>query len=395
MGGHHPRVPGERRVPLGGARARLVGEHVQTCADAARVERREQRRLVDHVTARGVHQDRARASSRPGTRRRRGSWSPAPPGRAGSPRRRRRAAPAASRSRRRQLGQPVAGGRLRSGRSRQPIRIPKPAARSATARPIEPRPTMPRVLPSSPLALLYVAFAQRPLPRVGHVVGDPAVQGQDQPQGELRDRDRVAAGHVADQHARCGPRRRCRWCWCPHRPGSPGRACPPPRTPRGRPSCCGPPARRRPRSDPAGPRWSARAPPNTDARATRVRRWCGRRPSRRTTDAWAATPRDVVVHKAGRPAGPTDGGTRLTKVSSGGTCVPFAAIRVRAIRHNVKRGARACSAQLCPEAFAVGGGHERGAARAAHPVQCGDHAPGDHQAAAVVGDPGSRAPPST
>ena len=53
-------VPGERRVPLGGAGARLVGEHVQACADAARVERREQRRLVDHVTARGVHQDRAR-----------------------------------------------------------------------------------------------------------------------------------------------------------------------------------------------------------------------------------------------------------------------------------------------------------------------------------------------
>ena len=42
------------------------------------------------------------------------------------------------------------------------MRIPNPAARSATARPIEPRPTMPRVLPSSPLALLYVAFAQRP-----------------------------------------------------------------------------------------------------------------------------------------------------------------------------------------------------------------------------------------
>ena len=32
-------------------RARLVGEHVEACADAARIERREQRRLVDHVTA--------------------------------------------------------------------------------------------------------------------------------------------------------------------------------------------------------------------------------------------------------------------------------------------------------------------------------------------------------
>ena len=51
VGGHHPRVAGERGVPLGGARARLVGEHVEAGADVARIERREQRRLVDHVTA--------------------------------------------------------------------------------------------------------------------------------------------------------------------------------------------------------------------------------------------------------------------------------------------------------------------------------------------------------
>ena len=43
---------------------------------------------------------------------------------------------------------------LRPARCTQPIRIPNAAARSATARPIEPRPTIPSVLPSSPLALL-------------------------------------------------------------------------------------------------------------------------------------------------------------------------------------------------------------------------------------------------
>ena len=156
---------------------------------------------------------------------------------------------------------------LRPARSRQPIRIPNAGrplghgeadraqaddAQGAAEQPVGL--AVGRLLPTAPA-------------RVGDVVGDPAVQGQDQARGSAP-RRRPRCGRARCRPApRCGPRPRCRWCWCPRRPGSPARACPPPRTPRGRPWCCAPPARRRRRSDPAGPRWSARAPPNSDVPA--------------------------------------------------------------------------------------------------------------------------------
>ena len=262
VGGHDPGVLGERRVPLGGAGARLVGEHVETCADAACVERREQRRLVDHVTARGVHQDRARLHRGQelgvhevlGLRRRRDVQAHHVGG--GEQLRQRGVA-------RRRPARPAGRGwrRLRPGRSRQPIRIPNPAARSATARPIEPRPTMPRVLPSSPLALLYVAFAQRPCRASATLSAILRSRARIKPMVSSATATALRPGTLQTNTPCAGRRPRCRWCWCPHRPGSPGRACRRPRTPRGRPSCCGPPARRRRRSDRAVPRWSARAPP--------------------------------------------------------------------------------------------------------------------------------------
>ena len=200
MGGHHPGMLGERGVPLGGARSRLVGEHVEAGADVAGIQRREQRRLVDHVTARGVHQDRAGLHRGQevgvhevlGLRRRRYVQAHHVGG--GEQLRERAEAHHV------ELGQPVAGGSA--------------AARAVQAADPHPEPGPPlghgeadraqaddaEGAAEQPVGLAVRRLRPAALPRVGHVVGDPAVESQDQAHGELGHRDRVAARHVGDQH---------------------------------------------------------------------------------------------------------------------------------------------------------------------------------------------------
>ena len=170
----------------------------------AGVERREQRRLVDHVTARGVHQDRAGLHRGQevgvhevlGLRRRRYVQAHHVGG--GEQLRQRAEAD------RVELGQPVAGGSAAAG----PVQAADP--HPERGRPLghgeadRAQADDAQGAAEQPVGLAVGRLRPAALPRVGHVVGDPAVQGQDQPQGELGHRDRVAAGHVADQHPVAG-----------------------------------------------------------------------------------------------------------------------------------------------------------------------------------------------
>ena len=226
-------VPAQGRVPRALARARLVREHVQPGAHRARVQGLEQRRLVHHVAPRGVEQDRARphlaqeARRRPGAgcRRWTGTWRLTMSDVDTSSPSESHIVMSSSSARVSTYGRPTG-----PGQRLDPDAERRGALRDGEADRAEADDAHRRAEQAAGLAvalLVPVTDAQ-----VAHVVGDPPVDRQQQPHGELGDGGSSCGRGRWRRRRHWWRRRRCRSCWCPLRPGSPKSAGPQPRTPR-------------------------------------------------------------------------------------------------------------------------------------------------------------------
>ena len=105
-----------------------------------------------------------------------------------------------------ELGQPVAGCSAAAGAVQAADPHPEPGCPLGHGKADRAHAEDAEGAAEQPVGLAVGGLRPATLSRVDHVVGDPAIEGQDQPHRELRDRDRVAARHVGHQHPRAGRR---------------------------------------------------------------------------------------------------------------------------------------------------------------------------------------------
>ena len=121
--------------------------------------------------------------------------------------------------------------------------IPKPAARRIISWPMLPTPSRPSVWPYRPCAFEYSFLFHFPARRSATLSGHPAIERQDQREGELGDGDGVLARAVRDVDAARRRGRRRRWC-CSRRRRARSATAGPRRASAPSPSCRAPRARR-------------------------------------------------------------------------------------------------------------------------------------------------------
>ena len=111
----------------------------------------------------------------------------------------------------------VQAGAGRTGGSRSTRFMPKAWARRATSWAMLPKPSRPERAALEARRLRELLLVPTSGAQLGDVVGDPPVEGEDQPEGQLRDRD--GSSCRGSWRRRCrAPRRRPRRSCCSRRP---------------------------------------------------------------------------------------------------------------------------------------------------------------------------------